>query len=90
MWQNDSKWLVFWTAKKEMFLILLSEIDPYTLKIGDLSGDLAVLPLFKVPLLQHILEHIMPYEHLQWLSCFIYIAMEASLFICYTLQFCDA
>ena len=28
-----------------MLLILLSEIGSYTLKIGDLSGDLAVLPL---------------------------------------------
>ena len=28
-----------------MLLILLSEIDPYTLKIGDLSGDLAVFLL---------------------------------------------
>ena len=31
--------------RKEVLRTLLSEIDPYTLKVGDLSGDLAVLPL---------------------------------------------
>ena len=52
-----------------MLLILLSDINPYTLKIGDLSGDLAVLPLSRYHYYtEHILEHIMPYQHLQWLS----------------------
>ena len=61
MWQNGSKWFPFWAVfetkqrRKEVLRTLLSEIDPYTLKVGDLSGDLAVLPLpTEVPLLQHI------------------------------------
>ena len=31
--------------RKEVLHILFSGIDPYALKVGDLSGDLAVLPL---------------------------------------------
>ena len=39
-------WAVFETIQqRKEVLLILSEIDPYTLKIGDLSGDLAVLPL---------------------------------------------
>ena len=51
MWPNGSKWFAFWAGFetkqriKEALRILLSEIDPYTLKVGDLSGDLSVLPL---------------------------------------------
>ena len=28
--------------RKEVLLILLNEIDPYMLKVGDLTGDLAI------------------------------------------------
>ena len=75
MRQDGSKWFAFWAVFetkqriKEVLRILLSEIDPYTLKVGDLSGDLAVLPLPRYHyILQHILEHIMPFQHLQSLS----------------------
>ena len=36
-----------WQWKKEVIFIVLSDIDPYTLTVVDLSGDLALLPLPK-------------------------------------------
>ena len=73
MRQNSSKWFAFWEVfetkqrTKEVLRILLSEIDPYTLKVGDLSGDLAVLPLPRYHYYS-IYSSIMPYQHLQSLS----------------------
>ena len=47
-------------SKKVVLLVSLSRIDPYTLKVGDLSRDLAILPLLNYPLLLHT----KPYQHL--------------------------
>ena len=75
MWQNDSQGFAFWTVfetiqqRKEVLHILLNEIDAYTLKVGDLSGDLAILPLSRYHCYSSdILYHIMPYQYLQWFT----------------------
>ena len=88
------KWFAFWTVfetirrRKEVLLILLSEIDPYTLKIGDLSGDLAVLLLYRYHYYSIILYHIMLYQHFQWLSLLhLYSHGDIVVYLLYTTSF---
>ena len=82
---------MLYSKEKEVLLILLSEIDPCMLELGDLSRDLAVLPgplpryHSRIPLLRHILEHIMPYQHLQSFSLLhLYSHGDTVVYLLYT------
>ena len=95
VWQNDTsdlrfgQFLKLYGEERKCYLsVLLSEIDPYTLKIGDLSGDLAVLLLYRYHYYSIILYHIMLYQHFQWLSLLhLYSHGDIVVYLLYTTSF---